>query len=102
MAFLTGDFLDYQRNHFLRDIYSIQCLANGTWHNGKIEKKAIDGDSVVIDATFPTLNDIDATITASRIIDIRGKQAGYKTKNVHVVSGQGLFIRDKFSIYEVE
>lgn len=100
MAYFTEDFLNERRKQWLRSIAYVECQANGAWHRGKIEKREISGDAIVINATFPDLDEVAATITASRIIDVRGKQAAYKQKNVKKAAGQGTMIQMRIPIYE--
>lgn len=98
--YFTDDFLNERRAEWLRSIAYVECQAGGSWHRGKIEKREVSGDTIIINATFPDLDETATTITASRLIDIRGIQVAYKSKNVKKLSGQGTFIQMKIPIYE--
>jgi hypothetical protein len=102
MAYFSNDFLNERRKQWLRSIQKIQVQADGAWYDGDISRKIVDGDNLVIDATFPQLDTIATTITASRIIDIRGTQAAYQQRTITKVASQGSFIRVKIPLYEVE
>lgn len=100
MAYFTDDFLNERRKQWLRSIAYVECQANGAWHRGKIEKKDVSGDTIIVNATFPDLDEVATTITASRIIDVRGIQVAYKQKNVKKAAGQGTMIQVKIPIDE--
>lgn len=100
MAYFTEDFLNERRKQWLRSIAYVECQANGSWHRGKIEKKDVSGDTIIVNATFPDLDETAATITASRIIDVRGIQVAYRQKNVKKAAGQGTMIQVKIPIDE--
>lgn len=102
MAYFTDDFLNERRKQWLRSIAYVECQANGAWHRGKIEKKDVSGDTIIINATFPDLDEVAATITASRIIDVRGVQVAYKQKNVKKAVGQGTMIQVKIPLDETD
>lgn len=102
MAYFTDDFLNERRKQWLRSIAYVECQANGAWHRGKIEKRTVSGNEIVINATFPDLDETAATITASRIIDVRGIQVAYRQKNVKKAAGQGTFIQMKIPLYETD
>jgi hypothetical protein len=102
MAYFSNAFLDERRKQWLRSIQKIQVQANGAWYDGDISRKIVDGDNLVIDATFPQLDTIATTITASRIIDIKGTQAAYQQRTIKKVASQGSFIRVTIPLYEVE
>lgn len=102
MAYFTDDFLNERRKQWLRSIAYVECQANGAWHRGKIEKKDVSGDTIIVNATFPDLDEVAATITASRIIDVRGAQVAYKQKNVKKAAGQGTMIQVKIPLDETD
>lgn len=52
-------------------------------------------------ATFPTLDSIACTISASRLIDTYGEQAAYQQRTINKVAGQGTMIKITIPIYEV-
>lgn len=101
MAYFTNDFLGHRRNQWLRSIYSVEVQVDGKWYKGDIGKKEVEDDTIVILATFPELDKFTCTITASRIIDVRGEVAAYQQRVVEKISGQGTMIKLTIPIYEV-
>ena len=63
--------------------------------------EAFEGDTLVILATFPTLDSVECTISASRLIDVRGEVAAYQQRLVEKVAGQGVMVKLTIPIYEV-
>lgn len=101
MAYFTDTFMGHRRTQWLRSLHHVEAQVAGAWHKGSIDQKKIEGDTLVIMATFPTLNDLACTITASRLIDVRGEQAAYQQRVIEKVSGQGVMIKLTIPIYEV-
>ena len=101
MAYFSNNFIDHQRKQWLRSIHSVEVQTNGTWHKGEITKKEIEDDTLLILATFPELDALTCTITASRIIDVRGEVAAYQQRVIEKISGQGTLIKLTIPIYEV-
>lgn len=101
MPYFYDTFMGHRRNQWLRSIHAVEAQVGGTWHRGDINQKKIDGDTLVIMATFPTLDSVACTITASRIIDVRGEVAAYQQRVIEKVSGQGTMIKLTIPIYEV-
>ena len=101
MAYFYDNFMGYRRKQWLRSIYAVEAQVGATWHRGEINQKEIDGDTLVIKATFPTLDSVACTITASRIIDVRGEVAAYQQRVIQKNSGQGTMIKLSIPIYEV-
>lgn len=101
MAYLNESFMKHQRQQWLRSIHSVEVQVGATWYRGDINQKKIDGDTLVIMATFPQLDDMACTITASRIMDIRGEVAAYQQRIIAKNSGQGTMIKITIPIYEV-
>ena len=101
MGFLYDSFLDQRRKQWLRSIHAVEVQVGSTWHRGDINKKEIEGDTLVIMATFPSLDSQACTISASRIIDIRGEAAAYQQRTISKVSGQGTMLKLTLPIYEV-
>ncbi|MDD3175792.1 MAG: hypothetical protein PHU51_04925 [Candidatus Nanoarchaeia archaeon] len=93
MAFYTTNFLANRRNQWMKSIQSIQVQVGSVWHTGDIQKKAVEGDSVVIHAVFSSLHTVAATITRSRVLDVRGEVAAEQAENITKVAGQGAMIR---------
>ena len=101
MAFFSESFMSHRRQQWLRSIYAVEAQVGGTWHRGEINQKNTEGDTLVIMATFPTLDSTSCTITASRIIDVHGEVAAYQQRLVNKISGQGTMIKITVPIYEV-
>lgn len=101
MAYFSDNFANNRRQQWLRSIHSVEVQAGGTWHRGEFNQKKIDGDTLVITATFPSLDDKTCTITASRILDVRGEVAAYQQRTIKKASGQGTMIKITIPIYEV-
>lgn len=101
MAYFQSNFLKYRREQWLRSIVRVEVQVGAAWHSGDINKKAIEGDTLVIMATFPSLDSVAATISASRLIDARGEVAAYQTRAIQKVAGQGVMIKITIPIYEV-
>lgn len=101
MAYFNQNFVNNRRQQWLRSIHSVEVQANGTWYRGDITKKEVEDDTLVIMATFPELDKYTLTITASRIIDVRGEVAAYQQRVIEKISGQGTLIKLTIPIYEV-
>lgn len=101
MGYFYDTFMDMRRKQWLRAIHEVEVQAGGTWHTGVIDQKKVDGDTLVIMATFPSLDSAACTITASRIIDVRGEVAAYQQRTIEKQSGQGTMIKITIPIYEV-
>lgn len=101
MAYFSENFMNERRNQWLRSIHSVQVLVDNTWHTGDITRKDVEDDTLVIMATFPSLDDRECTITASRIVDVRGMQASYQQRIIKKNVGQGVLIKITVPIYEV-
>ena len=101
MAYFNSEYIQRRRVQWLRSIHAVGVRASGIWHRGTIDQKKIEGDTLVIMATFPTLDAISCTITASRIIDVRGEIAAYQQRTINKYSGQGTMVKITIPIYEV-
>ena len=101
MAYFKDSFIGHRRQQWLRSIHAVEVQVGGTWHRGEFNQKEIEGDTLVIMATFPTLDSMACTITASRLIDVRGEQAAYQQRKINKNSGQGTMIKITIPIYEV-
>ncbi len=93
MAFYSNNFLANRRAQWMRSIQSVQVQVGGTWHTGDIQKKAVEGDAIVIHAVFSSLHTVAATITRSRVLDVRGEVAAEQAENITKVAGQGAMIK---------
>lgn len=101
MAYFSNTFMSHRRNQWLRSLAAVEAQVVGKWHRGEINQKKIEGDTLVIMATFPTLDSMSCTITASRLIDVRGEQAAYQQRRINKNSGQGTMIKITIPVYEV-
>lgn len=101
MAYFSNTFMENRRKQWLRSISAAEAQVGTTWHRGTINQKKIEGDTLVIMATFPTLDSVACTITASRIIDVRGEVAAFQQRVIEKNSGQGTMIKLTIPIYEV-
>ena len=101
MGYFSDSFMSHKRNQWLRSLTAVEAQVNGTWHRGEINQKKIEDDTLVIMATFPTLDAMACTITASRLLDIHGEQAAYQQRMIKKNSGQGTMIKITIPIYEV-
>lgn len=101
MGYFYETFVKRRREQWLRSIYAVEVQVGDTWHRGDMNQKKIEGDTLVIMATFPTLDSSACTITASRIIDVRGEVAAYQQRIIEKVSGQGTMVKLTIPIYEV-
>lgn len=101
MAYFSDTFMSHRRTQWLRSLAAVEVQVGGTWHRGDINQKKIEDDTLVIMATFPTLDSVACTITASRLIDVRGEQAAYQQRIIEKNSGQGTMIKLSIPIYEV-
>ena len=101
MAYFSDTFMKNRRQQWLRSIHAVEAQVNGTWHRGDISMKKVEADTMVIIATFPTLDSLACTITASRIIDVHGEVAAYQQRAINKISGQGTMIKLTVPIYEV-
>lgn len=101
MAYFSDTFVGYRRKQWLRSIHAVEVQVGGTWHRGNFDKKEIEDDTLVIMASFPTLDSTACTITASRVIDVHGEVAAYQQRTIEKKAGQGTLIRITIPIYEV-
>ena len=102
MAYFIDNFMAHRRQQWLRSIHAVEVQANGEWHRGDISRKELEGDTLVIMATFPTLDSVACTITASQIIDVLGEVAAYQQRTIKKNKGQGTMIKISIPIYEVK
>ena len=101
MSYFQSNFLNYRRQQWLRSLVRVEAQVGSTWYRGTINQKKIEGDTLVIMVTFPQLDNSAVTISASRVIDIRGEIAAYQTRTIRKVAGQGTMIKITIPIYEV-
>lgn len=100
MSYFIDSFMQHRRQQWLRAIHAVEVQAGGKWHRGHINQKEINGDTIVIKATFPDLDSEACTITAFQVIDVRGEVASYQQRTVQKHSGQGTMIKIAIPIHE--
>lgn len=101
MAFYTDKFMEKRRRWWMKNIHSVQVYADGAYHTGTIQKKALEGDTIIIHAVFEDLTDIACTITTLRVIDIDGEVAAQRSESIKKAAGQGVLIKIELPITEV-
>lgn len=102
MAYFIDTYLQRRRQQWLRSLHAVEVQANGTWYRGVFNQKEIEGDTLVIKATFPALDSRACTITASQIIDVHGEVAAYQQRSIKKAAGQGTMIKITIPLYEVK
>jgi len=101
VAFYTSNFLAKRRTWWMKNIHKVQAKVGSNYVDGTIQRKAIEGNNIVIHAVFSGLNGgAAATITGIRIIDIDGEVAAEQPDNVSVASGQGAIFKITLPITE--
>lgn len=100
MAFYTEKFLTKRRQWWFKNLHKVQVFVNSTWYTGTIQKKAIEGDQIVIHASFPELTGTACTISTLRVIDIDGEVAAQVSESITKAAGQGVFIKLELPITE--
>ena len=101
MAYFNDTFINRRREQWLRAIHAVEVQVGATWYRGEINQKKIEDDTLVIMATFPALDSQACTISASRLIDVRGEVAAYQQRLIEKNSGQGTMLKLTIPIYEV-
>lgn len=102
MAFYTSNFLNKRRNWWMKNIAKVEALVGSAWSPGTIQKKALEGDKIVIHAVFPDLTTFACTITSLRVIDVDGELAAQKSESITKAAGQGVLIKLELPITEQE
>lgn len=107
MAFFNQSFMHRRRQQWLRSIYAVEIAASTTkygtteWKRGEINQKKIEGNYLVIMATFPELDAQQWYIKSIRLVDVTGAEAAISYKEITTQKGQGTMIKIEFPIYEV-
>lgn len=102
MSFYTENFLKKCRNWWLKSINKVEVLVGSTWYTGTLLKKALEGDKLVIHATFEALTAAVCTITSLRVTDIDGEVAAQIYETITTAAGQGVLIKIELPITEQE
>lgn len=101
MGYLYESFIQRRREQWLRSIHAVEVQVGVLWYRGEITQKKIEDDTLIIMATFPSLDSLAGTISASRLIDVRGEVAAYQQRAINKHSGQGTLVKITIPIYEV-
>ena len=48
MSYFYDTFMGHRREQWLRSIHAIEVQTGGSWHRGAINKKLVEGDTLVI------------------------------------------------------
>lgn len=76
MGFFTEQFLEKRRRELLNSVCRFQYQRNGgSWADGEINSKEINGSNVVVFVNVPSFGVAD-TITGVRVYDNNGDLAG--------------------------
>jgi len=102
MAYYTKTFLEKRRRWWMKNIAKVEAQVGNTWYTGAIQKKALDGEKIVIHAVFADLTATACTITQLRVIDIDGEVAAQKSEKITKAAGQGVLIKLELPITEQE
>lgn len=102
MKFYTENFLEKRRRWWMNNIAKVEVLVGSTWYTGAIQKKALEGETIVIHAVFTELAASVCTITSLRVIDVDGEVAALMTENITKASGQGVLIKIELPITDKE
>ena len=102
MAFYTSNFLRKRREWWAKSIVKIEVLVESTWYTGAIQKKALEGDKIIIHAVFSDLTASACTIASVRVIDADGEVAAQKSERISKAAGQGVLIKLELPITEQE
>jgi hypothetical protein len=86
----------------MKNINKVEVLVGSTWHTGTLQKKALEGDKLVIHATFEALTAAVCTITSLRVTDIDGEVAAQIYETITTAAGQGVLIKIELPITEQE
>lgn len=104
MAFYTSNYLAKRRQSWLKSIYKVQAKVGSTYYDGVMQKKAIEGNNIVINAVFSALDSSAVTITGLRVYDTDGEIAADVAltvdQQITKASGQGTVFKIVLPIIE--
>lgn len=103
MATYTNEYLAEKRRKIANELVRFQYQRNGSsqWRDdATINKKAVEGDKVVIDLHFPCLR-VSDKITKVRFFDSRGIEAGVFDANLSRNNDQSGFCRMSLYLTEI-
>lgn len=101
MPYFNTTFMNQRRAQWLRSLHAAEVQVGSSWYRGEINHKRIEGDTLLVRATFGVLDGQECTITASRLIDVRGEVAAQQSRTIKKAKGQGSMIDIKIPLYEV-
>ena len=102
MSFWSTEFMNDRRNDWLKALVLFEYRVGDAWYKAKINTKRIVGNTVEVIVSLPRVSTGSQTITAVRIIDVKGKQCGYQETKVVRATNQGVLVQFEFPIYEKE
>ena len=86
----------------MKALVRFEYRVGGAWYTAKINTKRVVGNTVEIIVSLPRVSTGSQTITAVRIIDVKGNQCGYQETKVVRATNQGVLVKFEFPIYEKE
>ncbi len=98
--FFSDNFMARRRAQFLRSIHKLQVRSSGSWYDGEIQKKEVNGTTLIINCVFSALDGRAATIDRSRIFDVNGEVVHEQVESITKATGQGVMIQVKVPITE--
>ena len=63
--FFSDSFMARRRQQWLRSILRLEVRTNGTWYEGDIQKKEVQGDTLVLNVVFSAVDNMSCTIDRS-------------------------------------
>ena len=101
MGFFNADFLSARRLEWKNSIGSFQYRVNNTWYDTSIASSEIEGNKLVFSVVIPAEPEIAHIISGLRILDTRGREAGYQELFIERSGSQSLLAVFEFPIQEV-
>lgn len=100
MAFFTQNFLNARRQELLRSVCRFQYqINNGSWYDGEINSKEVNGVNVVVFVAVPSSGNAD-TITGVRVYDQNNALAGSQSISLRRSSLNSALLRFTFPLTE--
>lgn len=101
MGFFSTEFMTDRRTQWMYSIVKFQYQVSGVWRDAVINSKTLSGNSVKFAVHIPNELVTAHTITALRIIDMKGHVAGSQQVSVERTPTQGVLSTFEFPIQEV-
>lgn len=98
MSFWREEFMRKRRREWLAAIDKVQVKVGGVYHDGEIQRCAVEGETVVVHAVFGAIGADTVTITAVRIVDVDGEVAAERFEEITKSGSQGVVLRFVFPI----